>query len=102
MFGASLTSSSSESISSLWHQRWLGISDLQRGRYIVPGGSVGHEFVDQLSTEFNLLSEGETQSERVIVFCAVVLQKNKSVRKTHDIRRLLGEKNASSAGSDSM
>ena len=55
----------------------------------MPGGSVGRELVNLLTNEVSMLSREEAISERWIVFCGVVLQRDSMVKKGTDIRRLL-------------
>jgi hypothetical protein len=89
MFGANLMRTSEDTIASDWHLRWLRIIEFHRRQYFLPCGSVGDEFISQLGNEIDHLSKGTMQSEKVIIYCAVILQKDPSVRKACDIRRLL-------------
>ena len=56
--------------------------------YHVPGGSVGHKYVDLLIIETFHLAAGKYPFERLMVFSAI-LQHNRMVRKGKDIRRVL-------------
>ena len=58
-------------------------------QYDLPGGSVGRHFVDMLANEINHLLHGLERSERLLVFLSVILQRDYSVKKGSDIRRLL-------------
>ena len=72
-----------------WGQRWKRVVSIRGQQYVLPGGSVGREFVNLLTNEVSMLSRGEAISERLIVFCGVVLQRDSMVNKGMDIRRLL-------------
>ena len=63
---------------------------LLRGRvYRVPGGSVGREFASLLAHEYDLLSLSQQKSEKPSMFGKWILQKDKNLRKSPDIRRLV-------------
>ena len=72
-----------------WGQRWKRVVSIRGQQYDLPGGSVGREFVNLLTNEVSMLSRGEAISERLFVFCGVVLQRDSMVKKGTDIRRLL-------------
>lgn len=72
-----------------WYNRWARVVKLSRKQYDLPSGCVGREFVDELTTEVANLTQGTYTSERLLVFCSVILQRDFSVRKAIDIRRLL-------------
>ena len=55
----------------------------------MPGGSIGRKYIDLLCAELQQLSLGTYHSERVIVFCSVMLQQDRLVRRGCDIHRLL-------------
>jgi hypothetical protein len=72
-----------------WSNRWCKVINFQRKQYDLPGGAVGRHFVDCLADEVDKLTKGIMLSDRLLVFCAVVLQRDSSVRKACDIRRIL-------------
>jgi len=55
----------------------------------LPGGSIGTQYIDLLNEELNYLSAGTFPSERVIVYCSVMLLCDRFVRKGSDIYRVL-------------
>ena len=57
--------------------------------YDLPGGSIGKEFVGLLADEIRVLCNSLVKSERLIVFCGLLLQRDNMVKKGSDIRRLL-------------
>ena len=72
-----------------WYKRWLSIVSLSGSHYHLPGGSVGRKYVDQLTHELSHFSAGNYPSERFIIFSSVVLQRDRSVVKGADIRRVI-------------
>ena len=68
---------------------WWEVVALRGKQYVLPNGSVGTRFVNMLSEEIELCTEGWQQSEREFLFTALVLQRDKMVRKGKDIRPLL-------------
>ena len=73
----------------VWYRRWFSVVSLKNVQYDLPNSAVGREFVNLLSDEISSLSQGDVKSERVIVFLAVLLQRDTLVRKASDVRRLL-------------
>ena len=57
--------------------------------YDLPGGSIGKEFVGLLADEIRVLCNSLVKSERLIVFCGLLLQRDNMVKIGSDIRRLL-------------
>ena len=55
----------------------------------MPGGAVGHRYVDLLSVEVAHLATGNFPSERLMFFSAVILQRNRMIRNGNDIRRVM-------------
>ena len=88
-FGASLLHSDGGDMSHVWYRRWIKVAHLKCQHYDLPGGATGREFVSQLSEEVSRLARGECRSERLIVYLAVMMQKDALVKKAADIRRLL-------------
>ena len=74
---------------SAWCQRWSVIVQHLGQHYSLPGGSIGKKYIDLLCDELQHLSLGTYHSECVLVFCPVMLQRDRFVRKGCDICRLL-------------
>ena len=72
-----------------WQRRWKTIVQVTPRRYNAPKGRVGRRFVSLLAQEFHGVRQRKWNSERPIVFVAVVLQKTPGVTAAHDIRRRL-------------
>ena len=53
---------------------------------------MGRHYVELLNEELKLLCNGVYPAERVLVFSAIVLQRDRSVCKGSDIRRLLNRR----------
>ena len=83
-FGAQLLNSAGDD-SSLW---WGAVS-LKGRQYALPEGGVGTRFVHMLSEEIEQCNEGWQRSEWEFIFTALILQRNKMIRKGKDIRPLL-------------
>lgn len=75
-----------------WQRRWKRVVQLPIAAYGVPKGRVGRRFVAALTTEFQGVLDHKWNSERPIVFAAVILQTTPGVRKAVDIRRRLGNR----------
>jgi hypothetical protein len=91
MFGGSLVTECLN-VHTVWYARWLKVIEFHRKQYSLPGGAIGRDFVDQLADEIDALAKGRTRSEQIIVFSAVLLQKDPHVKKTCDVRRLLNRR----------
>ena len=84
-FGVPLTNSDGkervEKIEKIWERSaWL------RGKmYRVPGGALGRYFTTTLAKEVAALADGEV-SEKASMFGKIILQKDKKIVKTSDIR----------------
>ena len=72
-----------------WYERWKAAVRFSPQRYDLPGGSVGRRFVEILAKEVSSVANLKENSERMIVFQAVVLQKETLHKKSGDVRRLL-------------
>ena len=59
--------------------------------YRVPGGTAGREFTSVLVTEYELLASSNQTSELSSMFAIgkLTLQKDKNVKKSTDIKRLI-------------
>ena len=60
---------------------------LSSQRYDVPSGRVGHLFVQAVVDELKGVVQRSWNSERFVVFQAVILQRSPDVKKARDIRR---------------
>lgn len=72
-----------------WFCRWKQLVSLFGNLYDLPGGNVVKEFVGLLPDEISMLTEKRVNSERFIIFCRIVLQRDRLVKKGSDVRRLL-------------
>ncbi len=88
-FGAQLLNHSGDGDNSEVRSLWWGSVALKGKQYTLPDGGVGTRFVNLLSEEIERCNEGRQRSEREFIFAALVLQRNKMVRKARDIRPLL-------------
>ena len=70
---------------SAWCQHWSVIVQHMGHHYSLPGGSIGKKYIDLLCEELQYLSLCTYHSERVIVFCAMMLQRDRLVCKGCDI-----------------
>ena len=86
VFGATLIQHDNGNSENVWIKYWKKIVGVRSKHYNVP---VGREFVDLLSEEVTILCKGKETSERLIVFLAVILQRDTMVTKTIDICRVL-------------
>ena len=75
-----------------WSKLWLRLVAIKNCHYDLPSGSVGRDFVNQLSSEIDLLPQGSMRSERVLVFISTMLQQDSMVRKGTDICRLISRR----------
>ena len=53
------------------------------------GGNVGKKFVDILADEISNLVDKRVNSERFIVYCRVILQRDSGIKRSSDVRRLI-------------
>ena len=86
LFGESLNRNQNSNETDEWYSRWLRVVRLSRKQYDLPNGAAAREFVDTLTEEVNNLAIGVYRSERILVFMAVILQKDLHVKKAVDIR----------------
>ena len=73
----------------LWGQVWERITKLRGKLYSLPGGAIAKEFISCYDEEVNAFAEGSKTSESMICFPTLMLQKDKHVKKTNEIRQLL-------------
>ncbi|CAB0015791.1 unnamed protein product [Nesidiocoris tenuis] len=89
-FGAPLLNADAEQpTNSAWYDRWKKAMRLQGRQYALPQGSVGRHFVRILANEIQAVANDHNSSERIFVFCATVLQRDKGVSGGTDIRRII-------------
>ena len=89
-FGEPLASTGDVSQStSIWYTRWQSVANLSGKQYSLPGGSIGRKYVDLLTLELTHLSSGIFPSERVLTFSSLILQRDRTIKKGADIRRVL-------------
>ena len=88
-YGATLLYSDSGNCNSQWCQRWSHVIQHQGKHYSLPGGSIGKKYIDILNEKLHHLSAGAFLSERVIVFCSVILQSDHLIWKGTDSCQLL-------------
>ena len=89
-FGARLVRDGEDDNSDAWIVWWKRLVSVCSGSvYDLPGGNVGREFVGMLADEVKMVSSKIAGSERLIVFCRVVLQRNRMIKKGCDIRLLV-------------
>ena len=62
---------------------------MRRKQYELPDGNVGARFVNILAEEIEKCNSKQQPSEREFIFSALVLQRNKMIRKARDVRPLL-------------
>jgi hypothetical protein len=75
-----------------WQTRWQRMVQISPTRYSVPKGTVGRRFLTILTNEFRQVRERKWNSERPLVFVAVVLQTTPEVRRARDIRQRLSRR----------
>jgi len=88
-FGAKLLNHSGGVEDSEARSLWWGAVALGGKQYALPNGGVGTRFVNMLSEQIELNNEGRQSSEWEFVFTALILQRNKMVRKAKDIRPVI-------------
>lgn len=75
-----------------WRNRWEMVIAIPSRRYIAPKGQAGKRFVGILMKELEGVRLGKWNSERVIVFQAVMMQHSRDMRKAWHIRRRLNSR----------
>jgi len=70
----------------LWQRRWRKLVAYSPQRYEVPKGRIGQRFLSMLAAEFDGIIARKWNSERPLVFVAVVLQTQAGVSRAQDIR----------------
>ena len=75
-----------------WQNHWKRLRQLSSTRYTVPKGKEGRRFLTVLIDEFRGVRERKWNSERPLIFAAVILQRSPGVRRAQDIRRRLAQR----------
>ena len=88
-FGATILRNDGGGFCDSWGAWWLRACHIFGKQYDLPGGAVGREFVDLLTSEVRLLVNNSVVSDRLMMFCPVLLQRNCMVKTGSDVRRLL-------------
>ena len=73
----------------VWQNYWKEIVNLPNRKYNLPKNSTEKKFVHLLTTEINNIVQRKSNSEKVIVFMSVILQKSKDIKKSKDMKALL-------------
>ena len=88
-FGAPLSNSFGPPLHSQLEKIWERSTWLRGKTYRVPGGAVGRYFTAMLARETLALANADQKSEKVCIFGKLILQKDKKINKSADIRRLI-------------
>ena len=80
-FGSSLLHSEGGCYDNSWNKLWLRLVTIKNCHYDLPSGSVGRDFVNQLPSEIDLLTQSSMRSVRVLVFLYTMLQQDSMVRR---------------------
>ena len=70
----------------IWQAHWKEIVGLPPQRYDVPSGKIGRLFIQALTQELTGVVERSWNSERFLVFPAVILQRSPTVKRARDIQ----------------
>jgi hypothetical protein len=73
----------------VWQQYWKRMVQITPRRYMVPKGKVGQRFLTILTNEFRSVRMRLSNSEKPLVFVAVILEKAPGVKSAKDIRARL-------------
>ena len=71
----------------VWQTRWKEVVTLPPQRYDVPTGRIGRLFVSAVASEMEGIVKRRWNSEKFVVFQAVILQRSIDVTRARDIRR---------------
>ena len=92
-FGSGIYSDIGDDLSTdMWLSWWHQIASKRLCQYDLLSGRVAEDFVNMLADEVNELVSGNMKSERLIVFCSVILQRDQAIKKGADIRCLLNHR----------
>jgi len=64
----------------------------KKALYRIPGGSIGRRFTSLMAKEIQLLAQAKEKSERSSIFGRLLLQWDKQIKKTADIKRLISRR----------
>ena len=92
VYGEPILNESEQPRTDPWYARWEKTVRLSFRRYHLPNGNVGRKFVETLAKEIDLVAEKKTNSERLIVYQVLILQREALVSKSADVRRLIGKR----------
>ena len=70
-----------------WQARWRRLAGQSASWYAAPAGKVGRRFVSIFAAEMEGVRARRWNSERPLIFCAVILAKALGVRRARDIRK---------------
>ena len=73
----------------VWQEYWKEVVNLPNRKYTLPKNNTGKKFIDLLTTEINSVIQRNSNSEKVIVFMSVILQKSRDIKKSKDVKSLL-------------
>ena len=76
----------------VWQRRWKRVAQLPTSLYAAPKGKVGRRFVSTLAAEFRGVRDRQWNSERPLIFAAVILQKTTGVQSASSIRQRLTQR----------
>ena len=76
----------------VWQSRWRRLAALTFPRNMVPQGKQGNAFLLELAAELDGVREGKWNSERPLVFFAVMLQRSPGVTRAKDIRAAIQQR----------
>ena len=88
-YGEPLRGCGSFDRSDVWYKRWKTLVFLQSKHYEIPGGAIGRRYVDLLSEEVSQVGAGNYSSDRVIAFSALMLQRDRMIKRSCDVRRVI-------------
>ena len=74
------------------HVLWQRTVPLRGKQYALPDGNVVTRFINILAEEIELANNKRQPSERELIFPALMLQRDKMIRKAKDIRPLLSRR----------
>ncbi len=76
----------------IWQEHWLQLVSFPSHAYDVPSGAVGKRFVDKVTDELKGIVSRKWNPERFLVFQVVVLQRNRDVKRSRDVRRRIAKR----------
>lgn len=78
------------STAGIWQSRWNKVCTLDGKLYDLPSSNTtSRKFIHTLADEVDMLTKSQYPSERVLIFTAVLLQRDKNVKQAKDISRLI-------------